>query len=299
MMDASRVVVVTARGALSAGGAFDPNRIRRAMEAGLKALTGAPRPEDALESLALGKDNVGIKINTIAGPSLSTRPETSLPLARLLLECRPGPRQVIVWDRTNRELREAGYALNLASAGPRVLGTDTSGFGYERELTSHMSIGSLFSTVLSRAVSSSISLAVLKDHGLAGVTAGMKNYFGAVHNPNKYHDSGCDPFVAELFDTETVKSRHRLTILDALVVQFHRGPSHHPRWARRMETLVFSRDPVAADSVGHEIIERLRAAAGLPSLKEEGREPFYLRTAERMGLGAARRERIRLLELEV
>jgi hypothetical protein len=65
-----------------------------------------------------------------------------------------------------------------------------------------------------------------------------------------------------------------------------------------METLVFSRDPVAADSVGHGIIERLRAGADLPSLKEEGREPSYLRTAERMGLGAARGENIRVFEVE-
>jgi len=298
-MPPSRVVSVKARSVVGRDGAVDPKRVRRAMEAGLTALAEAPGIREALERLFKRDERFGIKINTIAGPAMSTLPETSLPLARLLLESRPAPKSVIIWDRTNRELRDAGYKLNLASAGPRVLGTDTEGFGYERELAAHKNIGSLFSTVLSRHVTSSISLAILKDHGLAGVTGGMKNYFGAVHNPNKYHDSGCNPFVAELFETDEIRSRHRLTILDALVVQFHRGPSHHPRWAEKMGIFFFSLDPVAADSTGWRVIERLRAKAGLPSLKEEGREPTYLRTAEKMGLGVARSDGLRLVELEV
>ncbi len=44
---------------------------------------------------------------------------------------------------------------------------------------------------------------------------------------------------------------------------------------------------MAADRVGWALVERLRAAKGLPSLAEEGREPAYLLTAEKMGLGRA------------
>jgi uncharacterized protein (DUF362 family) len=148
-------------------------------------------------------------------------------------------------------------------------------------------------------VSASISLAVLKDHGMAGVTAGMKNYFGAIHNPNKYHDSNCNPFVAELFETDFIRKKHRLTILDCLLVQYHRGPSYHPRWTEKYEALLFSLDPVAADFVGWQLIEKLRAGNGLPSLEEEKREPLYLRTAERMGLGKANLSEIQLIENEV
>ena len=61
-----------------------------------------------------------------------------------------------------------------------------------------------------------VSLPVLKDHNLAGVSLGMKNFFGAIHNPNKYHDNHCDPFVAEVFDVPLVRQKHRLTVIDAL-----------------------------------------------------------------------------------
>ena len=178
-----------------------------------------------------------------------------------------------------------------------MMGTDTKGIGYGTELAVHRSIGSLFSNIQSK-ITSSISLAIVKDHGLAGVTAGMKNYFGAIHNPNKYHDNGCNPFIADLFDYGLIKNKHRLTVLDCILVQYHRGPAFHSQWAAGYEAVLFSLDPVAADYMGWTIIEKLREKKGLPSLKEENREPVYLRTASKMGLGNADPENISLVEDE-
>jgi uncharacterized protein (DUF362 family) len=254
---------------------------------GLALLTGERDAARAVSALFRAGDRVGVKINTIGGKTLSTRPETAAALAGWLSEGGIPGRSVFFWDRTARELREAGFATGAGRGGIRVVGTDTPGAGYGSDLVSHLNVGSLFSRIQSEFATASVSLAILKDHGLAGVTAGMKNYFGAIHNPNKYHDSRCDPFVAEVFDAPPVRSKHRLSVLDALIVQFHKGPSHHPKWAAKYNGLVFGLDPVAVDRVGWDIIERLRAAAGLPSLKEEGREPAYLATAETMGLGRA------------
>lgn len=176
------------------------------------------------------------------------------------------------------------------------MGTDTAGAGYPGEPLIHLNIGSLFSTIQSSLITASVSFAILKDHGMAGITAGMKNYFGVIHNPNKYHDDSCNPFVAELFDTSPIKGKHRLTILDALVVQYHRGPSYHARWAETCETLIFSTDPVAADSTGWQIVEKLRKEKSLPSLEEDNRLPLYIRTAERMRLGKANPADIQVIE---
>lgn len=297
-MPSSIVVSVRLKGILSSGPNLDEARLRRAFEAGFRAIFGTARAQDGLLSLFPPSEKVGIKINTIGGRALSTRREVSLALAGLLSDSRPNGKDVVIWDRTNRELQDAGYKLSLVGAGPKVLGTDSAGFGYDTDITSHLNIGSRFSTIQSRMVDSSISLALLKDHGMAGLTAGMKNYFGAIHNPNKYHDANCNPFVAELMDTPPIRSKHKLTILDALTVQCHRGPSFHARWAVAYESLVFSRDPVAADYVGWSIIDRLRAERGLASLKDDGREPAYIATAEKMGLGAAQESAVRVVEVE-
>ncbi len=287
----ARVVVVRSSRVWTAAGAPDPAVVARMYERGFARLgTGLPvRPGD----------RVGIKINTIGGRALSTRPEVALGLAgRLAAEGLP-EKDLFIWDRTTRELREAGYSPNAGRSGIRIFGTDADGVGYGPDLVAHLGVGSLYSRILTEFATASISLAILKDHGLAGVTAGLKNYFGAIHNPNKYHDHGCDPHVAEVFDAPPVRSRHRLTVVDALLVQFHKGPSYHPRWAARYGGLVFGLDPVAADRVGWTIIEGLRAGAGLPSLEEEGRAPGYLRTAEKMGLGTADPAAIETVEEEV
>jgi hypothetical protein len=92
--------------------------------------------------------------------------------------------------------------------------------------------------------------------------------------------------------------KHKLSILDCLVVQYHRGPSYHARWAEKYEALIFSLDPVAADFVGWQVIEKLRAKKGLPTLKEEDREPTYLKTAEKKGIGKANRNEIKIIEEE-
>jgi uncharacterized protein (DUF362 family) len=296
---ASKVVIIRGKGVLIGEADIDQKKLLSMYNRGIQILMDKQNPKDSLRLIFKSSDRLGIKINTIAGRKLSSRPEVSFSLASMLQDSGIQQENIIIWDRTNRELREAGYRLNLNSRGIKVIGTDTKGFGYDSQLISHLNIGSLFSSIQSDKITASISLAILKDHGMAGVTAGMKNYFGAIHNPNKYHDFNCNPFVAELFETKLINGKHKLTVLDSLIVQYHRGPSYNARWAEKYEALIFSLDPVAADYVGWQVIEKLRAEKGLASLKEEKRAPVYLKTAEKMGLGKASPEEIQIIEEEV
>ena len=300
-MALSNVVLVKGKGVLTQNNTIDQKKLSQMYSRGFELLFNAKNPQESLQHLFKSSDNVGIKINTIGGKIISTRPEVSHSLAKLLAGSGIPESNMIIWDRTNRELRDVGYRLNANRNSLKVHGTDAqvNWAGYNYDLVSHLNIGSRFSKIQSNFVTASISLAILKDHGMAGVTAGMKNYFGAIHNPNKYHDSNCDPYVAELFETEPVKEKHKLTILDCLVVQYHRGPSYHARWAEKLETLIFGLDPVATDFVGWQVIEKLRAENGLPSLKEEDREPSYLKSAEKMGLGKANSNDIKVIEEEL
>jgi uncharacterized protein (DUF362 family) len=300
-MALSNVVLVKGKGVLTQSDIIDQKKLSQMVSRGFELLFNSKNPQESLQHLFKSSDNVGIKINTIGGKKISTRPEVPHSLARLLAGSGIPESNLIIWDRTNRELREAGYRLNADRNSLKVHGTDTqvNWAGYNFDLVSHLNIGSRFTKIQSNFVTASISLAILKDHGMAGVTAGMKNYFGAIHNPNKYHDTNCDPYVAELFETDPIKEKHKLSILDCLVVQYHRGPSFHARWAEKHETLIFGLDPVATDFVGWQVIEKLRAENGLPSLKEENREPNYLKSAEKMDLGKANSNDIKVIEEEL
>jgi len=298
-MNKSKVAIVSSRKALTSESGPDPQVVLRLVRRGLELLAGGAKAEEYLLSIIPPSHTVGLKINTIGRRALSTLPETAVAIGLWLGKTLGQEGQVIIWDRTNEELKDTGYKQSTSPEALRIFGTDSRGAGYQTEPVIHRNIGSLFSRIQAEMVNSSISLAILKDHGLAGVTAGMKNYFGAIHNPNKYHDTHCDPYVAELFECQQIRNKHRLTVIDALKVQYHRGPSYHPQWAEKSQKFIISPDPVAADVVGWKLIEELRARKGLPSLKEEGREPTYLFTAERLGLGQAKLENIEVLEEEV
>jgi len=54
-------------------------------------------------------------------------------------------------------------------------------------------LGERLSKDLTQRTNILINLPVLKDHDGAGVTIGLKNMYGVIHNPNKYHPNGCTP----------------------------------------------------------------------------------------------------------
>ncbi len=298
-MNKSRVVIINCRRILPDPVRPDPEIILAMLKKGLSLLAGVSSAGEALSHWFRHGEAIGIKINTIAGKALSTAPEVSRTLGLWLGSTITSEEKIIIWDRSDEELRQAGYRISTSGGSLKIFGTDNRRAGYQNQPVSHRHIGSLFSRIQAELIEASISLAILKDHGLAGITAGLKNYFGAIHNPNKYHDSGCDPYVAELFETEAIRNKHRLTILDAIRVQYHRGPSYHPQWLAVCQKLIFSSDPVAADTVGWQLIEELRARKGLPSLQEENREPLYLRTAEKLGLGKSSMQDIEVIEEEI
>jgi uncharacterized protein (DUF362 family) len=120
---------------------------------------------------------------------------------------------------------------------------------------------------------------VLKDHGIVGVTMALKNIFGAIHNPNKYHIAAGDPYVADAYMLPPVRQKMRLAICDAITPQYEGGPSFMPQWSWPFHGVLVSRDPVALDYTGWRIIEEQRAARKLPSLREARREPSYIARA--------------------
>lgn len=230
------------------------------------------------------KDRVGIKVNCLSGRRMSTHVELVDALVQRLIKVGVPPQNILIWDRLNTDLRQAGFKLQPLEKPVACAGCDT--LGYEKELTLHRSIGSLLALAVTRYCTALINVPVLKDHGIVGVTLGMKNFFGAIHNPNKYHLDHGDPYVADLYSHPDIGSKVRLTIVDALEAQCEGGPPFQPNWCQDLGGLLTSDDPVACDRIGWAKIEELRQKKGLPSLKEAEREPTYIHTAALLGLGS-------------
>ena len=268
---------------------LSPARALRALDRALAALGGEEQGSATLARLFAPDDVVGIKLNCLGGPHLSPRPMLVESLVELLVRAGVPARRVILFERSRRELTAAGFPPGemASGAGVRAIGND-----YERRPTETGRIGSCFARLVTTTCTALISFGVVKDHDLAGVSAGMKNWYGVIHNPNKYHDTNCDPYVADVVRTPAIADRLRLTVLDGIRGQCDRGPAFHPEGSFALGRVAVSADPVAVDVWAWEVIDAERRRRGLPSLAEAGRPPRFLATAAGHGLGVAEADEI-------
>jgi len=282
----SRVVLAKNKKFIKVNGSADASVISKAIDSALLKITDSEKPLDAWTNLFNKNDIVGIKLNCLAGKKFSPHTEIIEAIINGIKSAGVRESNIIIFERFNRELENAGFNIRRRSNGFRCFGTDDlpSG-GYDSKPLIIGSVGSCFSKIASSLCTAIVNVPILKDHDLAGVSIGMKNFFGIIHNPNKYHDRNCNPYVADLNSHPFIKDKLRLIVCDALKAQYHGGPAFKPQWAWDFQGMLIGTDPVALDRVGAQIIEKKRKEANMSSLKEAGREPKYIQTAARLGLG--------------
>ena len=231
-------------------------------------------------------------MNALGGRGLSSNLHLAEAICERLQEVGIKAGDIVVWDHDSDELERAGFHLSMGGNGVQCFGTDR--VDYEQELVTYGSVGSRLSRILTQRCNVLINVPVLKDHDGAGVTIALKNMYGVIHNPNKYHPNGCNPYIANLNMLPDIRGRMRLTICDATTAQYEGGPAYKPEYSWNYNALIVSQDPVALDYTGWQIIERKRAEKGLKTLEAEGRAPHYITTAadagHRLGTNDPRRD---------
>ncbi len=271
----SRVVIARDSQLRSGNAAPGQDGILKILDYALQAFFGRDNPAEAWRQVARPGEVVGLKVNCLAGRGIST----NKPLVDAICEGlqQAGLRNIVIWDRLNADLESAGFRVVEGGSKVRCFGNDSA--GYEQELLMYGNVGSMISATLTRICDTVINLPVLKDHGIVGITGALKNMFGAIHNPNKYHLSVGDPYVADVNMLPPIRQKVRLNICDAITAQYEGGPSFMPQWTWPFNGLIVARDPVALDYTCWQIIEQKRAEKGVEPLRLVKREPTYIATA--------------------
>lgn len=270
-----------ARLAPLASGALAPVAAREAMAGALMAATGTGSPKAAAGLLFRPEDTVGIKLNCLAGPRLSPRPELVTALAELITLAGVPAHRIVLFERSTRELERAGFRGD----GPyRTVGIDRD---WDRDIVTSGEIGSCYARVVTERCTALVGFGVVKDHDLAGVSGSLKNWYGVIHNPNKYHDSNCNPYVADVVRHPYVADKHRLTVLDGVTAQCHGGPGLRSEELFDLHTVLATTDPVAADAWAWRQLDAERRRRKMPTLEQAGRAPGFIATAARHDLGVA------------
>lgn len=273
----SRVVISRDAGLRAGSGSINADVLAGMVDRAMQSFFDRDDPLEAWRLVVRPDEVVGLKANCISGLGNSTTPQLVDVICERLRQVGVPANNIVIWDRANKDLDRGGFRISYRGSGIRCFGNEVLGF--EEELETFGSAASLLCRTLTQMCDCVINLPVPKDHGIAGVTMALKNMFGAIHNPNKYHLNVGDPFIADVNMLPQVRDKTRLIICDATTIQYEGGPSYLPHWTWKYNGLMVGKDPVAMDHTGWQLIEKKRAEEGMKSLREANREPTYLATA--------------------
>jgi len=295
----SKVVIARDAALRGTGKTLDSGRVLSLLDRAMQSLFNQDHPLEPWKKLVRPGQKVAIKVNVLGGRGLSSNVQLVEAICGRLQEAGITGRDIVVWDRDTDELERVGFSISTADNRVQCFGTDR--VGYEEELEMYGSVGSLLSKILTQRCDVLINVPVLKDHDGAGVTLALKNMYGVIHNPNKYHPNGCDPFVADVNMLPPIRTKMRLAICDATTACYEGGPGYKPQYCWQDNALMVSRDPVALDYTGWQIIERKRTEKKLKTLEADRRPPRYIATAadERHRLGTNDPRRIEIVEVQL
>jgi uncharacterized protein (DUF362 family) len=295
--DRARLVLARDQRLRPSGKSFDSDRVAELLDRAMQTYYDSDDPVEPWKTLVRPDEVVGLKVNCLSGRGNSTSPELVDAVCERLRQAGVPAENIVIWDRLNKDLDSGGFKIAYKGPGVRCFGNDALGF--EDELSTFGAVGSLVCRTLTRVCDCVINMPVVKDHSIAGITVSLKNMFGAIHNPNKYHLSLGDPYVPDVYTLPEIRNKIRLIICDATTIQYEGGPSYLPYWAWAFDGLIVGHDPVALDHTGWQLIERKRADEGMKSLHDLERPPTYLDTAadEAHRLGTNDPDRIDLVEV--
>ena len=290
-----------------------PDRVRHMMERGILELTQTSTLAAAWGKFVRPADIVAIKINTAAGPTLSTRrPVVEAVIAGLRAAGVPA-HHIIIWDRSADNLVLVGWDIRREGEGPFCYATLPHGgwdpdtyyqtphvgmliWGDQEFGSRELSERSYYARIVSKTATKLINIPVLMDNRHVGISGCLHNIaIGSVDNNRRFQTEALhfDPGIAELCARPPISGKLVLNILDALIAQCAGGPTFQPRAAWSPGEIYLSRDPVALDALGLEAIEQRRKDAGMPPIGERAR---HVRIAAEIKVGVADRARMDIVE---
>ncbi len=305
-----RVVLIRSENAIDDNDQVDSTVLEQMLDRAVAALGGVNDPREVWRDYYSPEDRVGLKVSCLPGPSggrpVCTHNALTDLVIRRLTDIGVNPGNIVIWDRSNADLIGAGYKIRQPGNQPACLGCTDTKVGYSNDIYVSRTAASCLARFLTRLCTRQVSLPVMKDHGIVGVTGALKTWLGGVHNPNKYHPTdGHAVMIADLNLLPEIRNAQGLIICDVLNLLYYGGPSYKPRTTARYGGLLVATDPVALDRVGWKLIDEHRTANGFPLLENDPnadgmpRKPDYILTAgdKEHNLGEAALDRVKLLEM--
>ena len=292
------------------GDRLDEDAVSELLDQAMMKFTGRASAKEAWRDIVLPDDIVGIKINPLGGPELSTHPIIVDKIVEGVYGAGVLKKQIIIWDRFESHLLNAGYPIKQDEGEVQTFASDTEGIGYDDEVfyesekdsvnrRENESTRSRYSRIVTQHVDVLINVPVLKHHEMAGVSGCLKNLaFGSVDNTRRFHGKPiyCNPAIAEILEHKVLKDKLVLNIVDGLVASFNRGPTYHAESTWKYNSLFVSTDPVLLDVLVLQTVNQKREEMELDSVSKLAN---HINTASGLGLGTNTLDQAELRSIEV
>ena len=307
----------------------DMEVVHRMIHDGMLELTGQKNIKKAWRQLFSTKDRIGLKINPVAGKSLSTSPEIVHAIIDQLVDSGIPESNLLIWDRREFQMHETGFTSERFP-DIQIIGTeqkDENGSFYDQdgllygekmidkdwyywaevdgaydEYTLPMMVNggqhSYFTRICTQMIDKIINIPILKNAGPT-VTLCLKNLaYGTVSNTGRLHQKLWAETSAEVNAFPPLRDKLVVNIVDGLKGCYNGGPGANPQFFVNYNTMLFGTDPVAVDRIGHDIVVKMRIEKGLAK-EDNARSRTFLDLAEKLELGVADMEKIELTELNI
>ena len=292
------------------GDRLDEDAVSELIDQAMMKFTGRSSAKEAWRDIVLPDDIVGIKINPLGGPELSTHHIIVDKIIEGVYGAGVLKKQIIIWDRFEDHLLSAGYPIKQDEGEVQTFASDTAGIGYDDEVfyesekdsvnrRENGSTHSRYSRIVTQRVDVLINVPVLKHHAMAGVSGCLKNLaFGSVDNTRRFHAKPlyCNPAIAEILEHKILKEKLALNIVDGLAASFDKGPTYHPESAWKYGSLFISTDPVLLDVLVLQTINQKREEMNLNSVSKLAN---HINTASALGLGTNTLDQADLRRVEI
>ncbi|HEY3821018.1 MAG TPA: DUF362 domain-containing protein [Polyangiaceae bacterium] len=293
------VVRVKKSGCLEANGIYPkPDDAKAMLQRAMTELTGKDDLVEAVKQFVHPQDKVCVKVNGIALQNMSTNKELVLPFVDAMIAAGVQPSNITLLEAYPAWMQGTRITPKNVPAGVQLANHGKNDATMDWRNIPSIQRRTKFARSLTESTAL-ITFGLVKDHSQHGYTGALKTTtHGTVLNPQDFHELHGSPQIAVLAAQDIVRSRFRLAVIDGFKLMAHGGPLYkQPQYVVPHESVYVSTDPVAVDAIGWAEVEKARAGFGLKTLKDEDREPAYIRYAEQFGVGVADLKKITLRDV--
>ena len=311
----------------------DAETVKTMLEKGITRLTGKSMA-DSFALFFEKSDVIGLKVNPVGSPLINTRPELAAAVVDWLAGNGVPKRNIIIWDRFGYMLYESGFrAERFPDVGLEGLQTmDVAGNKWRGEDGNHISVDhfdkqtyyyvkgvtgtgvpgypndefylnqhvfngeySYFGKLITQKLTKIINLPAYKNAG-QGISMACKNLgYGSICNSGRLHGPLGLNVGTEVLAAPVIRDKLVLNITDGIRGQYDGGPGLNAEFVYPNHSLYFATDPFALDMICHRELVAKRKEMGV-RVNEHPSFTEYLRKAEKIGLGVADVEKIKLIQ---